>query len=216
MKITYRDHMGTDLTPADVARVSFNKRAEDFPEEKNNKLTMYLAKHDHWTPLAHIQLQLHVKIPIFLARQYFKHIVGSVKNEVSRRYIDTEPEFWLPKKLRKRPDKGIKQGSGEEFNVLDSVTLEALILNNSVDCLDTYRQLINTGVAPELARIVLPQNTYTEFIDTGSLVYWARMYNQRTKSNAQKDWEDIMEQLNNICMGHFPVSWEALTTKEPT
>jgi len=202
MKVTYLDHMGTDLSVVNAARVSFAKESEwevfepfdcmNWPNcdevgchepeeyelsEKDTKLIAYLAKHNHWTPFAHTAISLHLKLPFFVAAQVKKHQVGFVVNEVSRRYVDSEPEFYMPEKWRKRAV-NVKQGSSEEtveypFDV--SVSVYNVLLRE-------YKSLLEHGVCPEQARMVLPLSTYTEFWMTGSLAAWARMYKQRSHS----------------------------------
>ena len=102
MKVEYVDHMGSDINVVNAARVSFAKEVQDFDLEKDTKLINYLAKHNHFTPLAHTSVTIRVKAPIFMARQFVKHQIGLVWNEESRRYIDDEPEFYIPQKDRER------------------------------------------------------------------------------------------------------------------
>lgn len=211
MEVKYLSHMGDDDMVVDNARVSFAKQASQYTPEQNTKLIKYLAKHNHWTPFACCQIRLHVKVPIFLARQYFKHQIGSTKNEVSRRYVDDTPDTWHPTEWRKRPDGGIKQGSGESINSEDQRVAAYMYDKSSTLATDTYRSLLNIGVCPEQARAVLPQGMYTEFIDTGSLAYWARLYNQRSDPTAQREWVEVCEQIDVIMRGLFPVSWNELT-----
>ncbi len=170
-------------------------------------------------------------MPIFVARQRFKHTVGFVYNEVSRRYVDDDPRFYTPTEWRGRAtDK--KQGSSEEiitelthsFEGFGSEDLWGDVDNkfhpslhvdyNNQCCLDMYRWLIKSGVAPEQARMVLPQSMYTEYYVTGSLAAWARAYSLRSDSHAQKEIQDLASQWNKIIKPLFPVSWEALTKKE--
>lgn len=201
IEVVYIDHMGGDLSVVNSARVSFDKKKEIF-DEKDKKLIAYLAKNDHWSPFAHTSVQMKFSAPIFLARQLAKHQVGGVWNEVSRRYIDKEPSFYVPKDWRKRSDNK-KQGSSDEIvevNVDD-------FLSNS---LNTYNSLLTLEVAPELARMVLPQNMITEWYWTGSLIFWKRVYLQRVDEHAQKEHKLITKSINEICSKLFPVSWEAL------
>lgn len=212
MKIELIDSMGDDSTIVNSARVSFSKDSSSYTSDQNTKLIKYLAKHSHWTPFAHVQVSCRVKIPVFMARQYFKHIVGSVKNEMSRRYISSPPEFWYPESWRSRPSVSIKQGSGEVLPDQDAIMED---YNLSVEeSLRTYNLLLDLDVCPEQARAVLPQSMYTEFIDTASLVYWARIYRQRTHEGSQKEWEPLCEQINDIMKGIAPVAWKCLTKGE--
>lgn len=227
MRAELIDFMGSDLTVVNAARVSFSKEsnwAEGTDEllEKDEKLISYLAKHNHWTPFAHPQIMMREKVPIFVARQRFKHMVGFNYNEVSRRYVDDKPEFYIPSVWRSRPEGSVKQGSGCELSKeqgfggsLGSPHEEAAYsYAHSVDtCARTYENLLKTGVAPEQARMVLPQSMYTEYYVTGSLSAWARAYNQRIDSHAQKEIQDLAKQWDEIISPLFPESWAALTGK---
>lgn len=240
MKVTYRRHMGDDLTVVDAARVSFDKESEweGEPEvldhqgdlvcasteklsDKDAKLIDYLAKHNHWSPFAHTSIQLRVKAPIFVARQLVKHQVGGVWNEVSRRYVDSEPEFWFPEAWRGRPVNA-KQGSS---GVVETFLPNRMVYRTGMDgvlqiaeyaetvtsyALDFYLDLIDAGVAPEQARMVLPQNMQTEWIWTGSLMFWCRVCRERLAPGAQAETREIAEQIAEIVAPLFPVSWSAL------
>lgn len=221
MLVTYLDHMGTDLTVVDAARVSMAKESEwDFvPSGLPNtgqqrlvdgdvKLVTYLAKHHHWTPFSHPQISFRIKAPIFVARQWFKHMVGITRNETSRRYVDEEPEFYFPEVWRGRPAGSIKQGSS------GVVKLNTLVENHSQDCLDWYNHLLEDGVAPEQARMVLPQNMMTEWVETASLAAVCRACKLRLDPHAQQETREIAEQIAEIVAPLFPVSWAALMDKE--
>ena len=191
MEVTLIDHMGSDLTVVNAARVSFNKESnwESIPEagpvrdllnESDEKLIKYLAKHNHWTPFAHTSLQFRIKAPIFVARQLGKHQVGLVWNEISRRYVDYEPEFYYPEYWRGRPENK-KQGSSEEEIDINPSTGSGRAMVDDYHhamqkCSWTYQQLLRKGVAPEMARMVLPQSMFTEWYWTGSLVSFAREF----------------------------------------
>jgi len=204
MSVELIDHMGSDNSVVDAARVSFSKHHEGYTEEANGKLISYLAKHEHWSPFAHTSISLRLKVPIFVARQLAKHQVGAAWNEVSRRYVDDEPEFYLPEVWRGKPVNA-KQGS-------DGVVEYNGILSRAFtrDALHHYNFLLNKGIAPEQARMVLPQNTMTEFIWTGSLYFFARVCQLRLDSHAQKECQDVAHMINDICKELFPVSWKAL------
>ena len=219
MKATYIDHMGDDLRVVNAARVSFNKESEwaeiTGVEHKNNlnnqdrRLIKYLAAHSHWTPFSHCMITMREKVPIFVARQRFKHMVGFTYNEVSRRYVSDEPEFFMPQEWRGAPTDGAKQGS--------SGTLKSDWFNHANKCVNstcmaTYKQMLENGLAPEQARMVLPQSMYTEYYVTGSLYAWARAYNLRIDVHAQKEIQDLAKQWNEIINPLFPYSWEALTS----
>ena len=211
MNVTLIDSMGTDLSVANAARVSFAKKNTEFKEPGDRKLINYLAKHGHWTPFGHCMLSYHIKAPIFVARQLVKHQVGLVWNEVSRRYVEDVPEYWVPEVWRGKPtDK--KQGSSEEtIEWLDRETrLGTAVRQSSSGAITLYRDMLDVGVAPEQARMVLPQNTYTEWYWTGSLYAFARVCNLRCQPDAQKETRDICWNIDQLANVLFPVSWEAL------
>lgn len=206
MKVEYVDHMGSDINVVNAARVSFAKEVEDFDIEKDSKLINYLAKHNHWSPLAHTSVSIRIKAPIYMARQFVKHQIGLVWNEESRRYIDDEPEFYV-NQLRSKPVNA-KQGSGD---VLDSTSLyEDMIITHSQNSLDLYNRLLAGNVAPEQARATLPQNVMTNWIWTGSLVALARVVKLRKDSHAQKEAQILAEMIDDVVAPLYPVSWDAL------
>ena len=201
------DFMGTDLSVVNAARVSFNKVSIEL-NEKDKKLLKYLADHSHWSPFAHTSISLRVKAPIFVARQLVKHQVGFVWNEVSRRYVDDEPEFFLPKEWRGKPENA-KQGSSGVIKLPDEN--DSYYVESTINaCLNLYQYLLNVGVAPEQARMVLPQNTMTEWIWTSNLVGFMRMYKERVSPGAQQETREIAEQVAPIIQALFPESWKAL------
>lgn len=209
MKVELLESMGNDLSVVNAARVSFNKEKQQFDVE-DEKLIKYLARNRHWTPLAQVHVKCRVEMPVFLARQYFKHIVGSVKNEVSRRYVDDDPEFWGPDMWRSRPDKSIKQGSGGSLDHKTQNLCDDLYWESVETSMKTYRILLSQGVAPEQARAVLPQSMMTTVIDSGTLVYWARMYKQRVDTHAQREWDVLTSEIDKVMRQVAPVSWEEL------
>lgn len=227
MKVEYVDHMGTDLTVCNAARVSFDKESEwdhhddglyaqPFLSERDAKLIKYLADHNHWSPFAHTSIQLRVKAPIFVARQLVKHQVGGVWNEVSRRYVDSEPEFWFPNTWRGRPEGSMKQGSSGVVEVIMNADDEGVPVDDQArwlcaEALACYNRMLDGGVAPEQARMILPQNMMTEWYWTGSLMFFARVCKLRRDPHAQAETSEIAEQISNIVAPLFPVSWEALT-----
>lgn len=210
--VQYVMHMGNDLTVVNAARVSFNSESTEFTE-RDGKLVNYLAKHKHWTPFAHPQITLRIKAPIFIRTQLFKHKVGFVENEVSRRYVSDAPEIYIPN-WRGKPTNGAKQGS-EDFMPIDDVynTLNRSYEMTAKDALHTYEDLLAKGVAPEQARSVLPQGTYTEWWWTGSLSAYARVYSQRIDPHAQWEVRQYAQAIYDIIQPLYPVSWLALTTK---
>lgn len=209
MKAEYINHMGDDLTVVNAARVSFSKEHGEFDGDKDARLIRYLATHGHWTPFAHPQITLRETVPIFVARQRFKHMVGFTYNEVSRRYVDDEPVLFQPEGFRSRPDGSIKQGSGEEVEH-SSLWVEAAWQQGRA-CIALYNQMIEQGIAPEQARMVLPQSMMTSYYVTGSLAAWARAYKQRIDAHAQVEIQQLAHQWGDIIAPLFPVSWEALT-----
>ena len=215
MKVKLVDKMGTDLSVVNAARVSFAKESEwERPDLYENqlkdsdiKLIQYLAKHNHWSPFAHTSLQFHIKAPIFVARQLVKHQVGLVWNEVSRRYVDDEPEFYIPQVWRKRPDKSIKQGSSNETTEYD--------ISGSIEFVNqTYKNLLREGVAPEMARMILPQNLYTEWYWSGTLYAFSRVCNLRCAKDTQSETREIANGIRDICSSEFPTSWGELYNVE--
>lgn len=204
--VRYIDHMGTDLMVVNAARVSFAKEVSHFTD-KDEKLINYLAKHKHWTPFAHPQICLHIKAPISIRTQLFKHKVGFVENEVSRRYVKDEPEYYVPS-WRSAPTDGAKQGSSD-FMV--GTTMQDEVYRNACDdALDTYRDLLSAGVAPEQARFALPQGTYTEWWWTGSLSAYARVCKLRSDSHAQWEVREYAKAISDIIEPFFTYSWKAL------
>ena len=207
MKVELIDCMGTDLTVVNAARVSFEKHHEEFTKG-DEKLIAYLANHNHWTPFGHPQLQFRIYAPIFVARQLVKHQVGLVWNEVSRRYVDTVPEFHIPLQWRgKAEDK--KQGSSKETLDLN-FTLVDRVIDLHTEALDVYKQLLGAKVAPEQARMVLPQSMYTSWYWTGSLYAFARICKLRTSEDAQEETRNVAEALSDLILPKFPISWKYL------
>ena len=219
--VTLIDSMGTDLSVVNAARVSFQKKSmwgHHVPaqgifelKEGDKKLIKYLAKHGHWTPFGHASLSFHIEAPIFIARQLVKHQVGLVWNEVSRRYIDYEPDFWTPEHWRaKAEDK--KPGSSDEFvDRLDrKERTGSAVIKASEFAIQTYKTMIDAGVCPEQARMVLPQNVYTEWYWSGSLYAFSRVCNLRCQEDAQKETRELCWEIDELASKLFPVSWKAL------
>ena len=203
---------GSDLTVVNAARVSFAKTV-DTMTERDGKLIDFLARHDHISPFFHPQVRLRIKMPIFVAREWFRHTIGLARNEVSRRYVDSRPEIWYPsvEGLRERDPK-LKQGS-KETPVAGSEELVEEIRAAGEGAVIFYESLMAKGVAPEIARSVLPQGMYTEFIETGSLAAYARIWELRTDPGAQREIQQFARALETLLMPYFPVSWKALTAK---
>ena len=210
MSVELVDKMGSDLSVVNAARVSFGKKHTAMTEG-DKKLINYLAKHEHWSPFAHATLQFHIEAPIFVARQLVKHQVGLAWNEISRRYVDSDPEYFYPDTWRSRPvDK--KQGSGDETIVwLDRNQRVGAAVYKVVELAnDTYQKMLDAGISPEQARMVLPQNTITEWYWTGSLYAFARVCNLRCKEDAQEETRDVAWAIDILARDNFPESWKAL------
>jgi len=218
--VEYIEHMGSDLTVVNAARVSFAKTSEWETTEdgtrqlsqRDQKLIKYLAQHNHWTPFAHPQITLRIKAPIFVRTQLFKHKVGFTENEISRRYVTNEPEFYTPD-WRAAPTDGAKQGSSDF--IYDPVVedLDRMYNRIALESVDIYKELMKNGVAPEQARSVLPQGTYTEWWWTGSLSAYARVFKQRIDAHAQWEIQQYADAIGKILEPLFPHSWAVLTTK---
>lgn len=212
MLVELIDVMGSDDRVVDAARVSFDKEASNYTPEQNQKLLSYLARHSHFTPFTHVQITMRETVPIFIARQRFKSSVGFTYNEVSRRYVSDEPTFFVPDSWRKAAENK-KQGSSEE--ILDGLEAdaagyyydEAILL-----CKNVYESLLEKGVAPEQARMVLPQSMYTSYYTTGSLAAWARAYKLRSDEHSQKEIRDLAGQWDDIirAIPGLKYSWSAL------
>ena len=208
MNVTLIDSMGTDLSVVNAARVSFAKEHKEFNSDKDERLIRFLAEHNHWSPFGHASLQFHIKAPVFVARQLVKHQVGLVWNEVSRRYVDDEPEFYIPKEWRLKAENK-KQGSSEE-------TIEYDIQSTMMYCKETYNNLLKSNIAPEMARMVLPQNMMTEWYWSGTLFAFARVCNLRCKEDTQAETRVIANQISEQAQHKFPISWKYLTETEKT
>lgn len=209
IKATYVDHMGSDLSVVNAARVSFGKKSsmdEDglgvwHLKDADKKLIHYLAKHKHFSPFGHAFASFHVKAPIFVARQLVKHKFLRW-NEISRRYVDEEPDFYVPDVWRGRAEDK-KQGSGSDLNWDHTpYSHEA--------CLRNYNFMLEIGVAPEQARMVLPQSTMTEWYWSGSLDAFAQMCSLRLKDDTQYESRLVAQQVSASMSKAFPVSWSAL------
>lgn len=219
-KVELVDYMGSDLSVVNAARVSFHKTSDwdtsHITHEKqfqlsgkDQKLIAYLAKHNHWTPFAHAFLSFRIKAPIFVARQLVKHQVGLAWNEVSRRYVDDEPEFWFEPEYHYRPDNA-KQGASPDVHVNSSYHLK----KDKELCelaLQRYLEKIEDGVAPEEARESLPVNTMTEWIWSGSLAAWARVVRLRVDSHAQRACSEVGQLINAAIPKEFEHSWRVQT-----
>jgi len=201
------ESFGSDLTVVNAARVSFHKESTEF-SDRDTGLVKYLAKHKHTSPFFHPQIRFRLKMPIFVAREWFRHTVGFSRNEVSRRYVDEAPEIWIPTEFRMR-DANLKQGSKEE-SVAENSAVQELYKETVEYIVATYDTMLEKKVAPEIARAILPQSMYTEFIETGSLAAYARLCSLRLDPHAQKEIQDYAQAVCSLLELLFPVSWKAL------
>lgn len=194
MKVELLDTFGNDNTICDIARVSYNKKAENYTLEENDKLILFLAKHGHWSPFAHPKVQFRLQIPIYVERQIIKTVVGVDYNSVSGRYVDFSDTYTTIDTWRKQSTSS-KQGSGEDLdryeNVLANIVQDDVIENAK----EAYEKLIKLGVSKEQARTILPLNLNTTMIWTGSLYALIRLCKQRLKDDAQKETRDVVQEM---------------------
>lgn len=210
MKVTLIDSAGGDLSVVNSARVSFNKESSILTTQ-DEKLINYLAKHRHDTPFRHNFVQLRCEVPLFLARQLMKHQAGLTWNEESRRYIDYAPDFYMPEGWRKRPDKSIKQGSEGRHHFSPRISREYEMFVKTA--IDFYEDLLDDGVAPEMARMVLPQSMMVNFIWSGNLLAFAHVYSLRSGDGAQEEAREFAELLKEAIQPAFPVAWDAILNR---
>jgi thymidylate synthase (FAD) len=212
--------MGTDLTVVNAARVSFSKESsleDGVLKASDAKLVKYLSTHNHWTPFSHAMITMRETVPIFVARQRFKHMVGFTYNEESRRYIDSDPTFFMPDEWRGKAENK-KQGSSDEtladlsidLFLLGTTSITAQVQHHFDQSEKLYKQMLTDGVAPEQARMVLPQAMYTSYYVTGSLAAWHRAYKLRIDAHAQKEIQDLAKQWAAIAEPLFPNCWSNL------
>ena len=206
------DHMGTDCTVVNAARISFGKSVTEMGE-KDIRLLTYLAKHKHWTPFAHPQLTFHIKMPIFVARQFMKSNVGVVYNEISRRYVDDTPEFYDPAwgHYRSKPDGSIKQGSGKSLDFDNSQACCISMRSVNSKAVEAYHTMLDRGLAPEMARMVLPVSMYTEVWATMSLQAAHRIVSLRLDPHAQWEIQQYGKAMDDLIKPLFPHAWAALS-----
>ena len=221
IKATLIDHMGDDLTVVNAARVSFGKKREALGfvgidgvmqpvlHDTDTKLINYLAKHRHTSPFGHCFASFHVKAPIFVARQLIKHKFLRW-NEISRRYVDNDPEFYDPEVWRGRSEDK-KQGSSDSqiTHIGDNLVNSKVWLHNGRSII-LYREMIDAGIAPEQARMVLPQSTITEWYWSGSLDAFADMCILRCKDDTQEETRVVAQQISEVMLSLFPNSWQSL------
>lgn len=238
MKVSLINAMGNDLTVVNAARVSFDKESdwnywrdddgvvESYLKVRDAKLIQYLAKHNHWTPFGHIAATFRIKAPIFVARQLGKHQVGLVWNEVSRRYVNSQPEFFFPRAWRKQAE-NVKQGSSEtetielfsegyaEGGYRFPTTMTEAAEGSVRYAAGLYKMMVDKGVCPEQARMVLPQNMMTEWVWTGSVAAFARVCKLRLDPHTQAETREIATAMSAELSKAFPISWDALLNNPP-
>lgn len=208
------DYHGSDNAVANSARVSFadfgawNGIPENYSEDRRDKLIKYLASHKHLTPFRHVSLSIRCKAPIFIARQLGKHQAGLSWNEVSRRYVKSNIEFFIPEGWRSAPKGSIKQGSAGTHPLNDGIKLG--YAHYIEHCEAFYEKLLAEGVAPEMARMVLPQSMMTEWVWTGNILAMAHIYKERSASGAQEEVREFAKALDSVIRPLFPLSWSAL------
>jgi len=216
--VTYIDHMGSDLSVVNAARVSFGKKSEALGtsgvegepmtpilNDPDKRLIKYLANHGHYSPFGHAFASFHIKAPIFVARQLVKHKFLRW-NEISRRYVDDDPDFYTPKLREAAKDK--KQGSGGLIDL--SHQQDEVLRHAHIEAAKQYKYLLKTGVSGEQARMVLPQSTMTEWYWSGSLDAFADMCNLRRKEDTQYETRLVANSISMDMKGLFPASWKAL------
>jgi len=224
IEVTYVNHMGDDLSVVNAARVSFGKKSDYMMrvhngeakvlQHKDSKLIRYLAKHKHKSPFNHTFTTFHVKAPVFVARQLVKHEYMPW-NEISRRYVDSEPELYEPEVWRGRSaDK--KQGSEGVVTLYEDHQMRQAYHPTEINVysLETYNYLLEQGVAPEQARMVLPQSMMTEWYWSGTLYAFAKMCGLRLKEDTQAETRIVAEKIEDVMAKLYPVSWEALRMYE--
>lgn len=232
IKAEYVDHMGDDLRVANAARVSFDKESEwagcehmealgcdvfcpchddnvGKLKDQDEKLISYLSRHNHFTPFTHCVVTLRETVPIFVARQRFKHVVGFTYNEVSRRYVDTPPTFYWPDSWRERAVNK-KQGSGEDLPYEARLDITHLYNGVLATAQKSYERALELGLCPEQARMFLPQSMETSYYVTGSLMAFARAYSLRKDPHAQKEIQDLAHEWDRIIRPLYPSAWSSL------
>jgi thymidylate synthase (FAD) len=224
IEVTYIDHMGSDLSVVNAARVSFGKKSDwmmrihngeaKVLQHKDAKLITYLAKHKHKSPFNHTFTTFHVKAPVFVARQLQKHEY-MVWNEISRRYVDEKPEFYQPDVWRGRSEDK-KQGSEGVVTLYEDHQMRQAYHPTEINVysLETYNYLLEQGVAPEQARMVLPQSMMTEWYWSGTMKAVHKMCSLRCKPDTQLETQIVANHIDEEMAKLFPVSWEALRAYE--
>jgi len=207
--VEYITHSGNDLLVVNAARVSMDRHHESLTNA-DISLLKYLAKNGHWSPFSHPQMTVCVSAPIFVARQLFRHQVGLTVNEVSRRYVSAKPEIFAPDVFRKAPDQNIKQGSGGPVSAANQEAAKRIYDLLAHHALDAYDAMLDHGIAPEQARMVLPQSMMTKWYWTGSLYAFYRVVKLRIAEDAQYESRQVAIPLHNCLQSLFPYSYGAL------
>ena len=212
MRAEYIDHMGSDASVVKAARVSFAADGLEFDGGRDSGLIGYLAKHNHWTPFSHTSITLRMTAPVPIRTQCFKHKVGFSENEESRRYISSNPKFFIPRQFRKHPEGSVKQGSGEDMHPTGDKYWRRHFQTVNTMCLESYEMALAGGMCPEQARFLLPQGMEVSWYWTGSLSAYARFFKQRTDPHAQQEIKILALEVGEILKPLYPVAWEALTS----
>tara|TARA_B100000780_G_C21066579_1_gene428929 strand:- start:556 stop:1194 length:639 start_codon:yes stop_codon:yes gene_type:complete len=207
--VSYMAHHGSDDLVVDAARVSFDKQAEAYGPHQNERLINFLAREQHTHPFTHPVATFRCTAPIFVSRQLAKHQVGGTWNEVSRRYIKSSPSYWKPKFFRATAA-DVKQGSSSEAHRRSEEFIDEYH-DVCIDAIATYNKMVALGICAEQARAILPQGAMTDWVWTGSLLFWSRVYNLRIKPDTQKETRDFAELLGEQMASLYPISWKALT-----
>lgn len=207
IRAEYVDHMGSDDSIVNAARVSFAKDASQYTPDQNERLIKFLARERHELPFAHTAITLRCSAPVPIRTQCFKSKIGFVENEESRRYISSTPELFVP--VFREAVKNKKQGSGGVHPAHES--WQTVYSDFCAHAVDAYENMIRDGICPEQARFILPQGVMVNWIWTGSLLAYARFYNLRSKPDAQKETRDLAESVADRLWALFPVGWTALT-----
>lgn len=232
LKVELVDHMGDDLSVVNAARVSFDKVSEWQVDEEDSKqayynmnyipsskvlkegdvkLIKFLAKHNHWTPFGHTAISLRMAAPVPIRTQCFKHKIGLIENEESRRYIKSVPEIYIPTEFRSIPKGSIKQGSGDTHG--DSQYWLTKYNEQVKASVFLYLTMIDAGICPEQARLALPQGAIVNWIWTGNLMSFANFFNKRIDNTAQKEIQALAIKVDEVISPLYPVSWAALTKR---
>lgn len=223
MKAQYVDHMGSDLSVVNAARVSFDKTSDwdwidddlgGYPvlKDADARLIRYLARHNHWTPFAHTSVTLRMQAPVPIRTQCFKHKQGLVENEESRRYINSTPELYVPSVFRSKPEGSAKQGSAGDHPRSHEWRQQYRMAGEFA--IRLYEDMIRDGVCPEQARFVLPQGCEVNWIWTGNVYAFANFYLKRTDPHAQQEIQRLAHEVGSIIEPLFPITWAALTRLE--